>query len=308
MKEFIRDDGVALTLHPEIKTKILGRPSANPKYNWTDEDYKNGAKIKLERWKNRLAELNSLGVEIEGKRVLEVACGNGIDSILLALEPVKRVIGIDIRLPLQLSNKKGRRHRKLAKQVLAEVGQSSNLWKNLCDLPIFFTEADATNLIFGGDSFDLILSKSFLEHMIPLESALEEMHRVLAPGGLMYHVIDPYYWLRGCHAPALVDIPWAHARLSKEEYRRFVIEAYGAETGEKCCEWNDTLNHFTPRDYRAVFEASDFEIVSWKETKSAYAEEILDMHPNVLKTVTDGITRDALLCDSIRVLLRKKVS
>lgn len=305
MKEFIRDDGVALALHPEIKTSILGRPSANPKYNWADEDYIKGAKIKLERWKKRLAELNALGVEVKEKRILEVACGNGIDSILLALEPVKRVIGIDIRLPLHLTSKKGRRHRKLAKQVLTEAGQRSNLWKNLCELPIYFTEADATNLIFGNNSFDLILSKSFLEHMIPLEAALKEMHRVLAPGGLMYHVIDPYYWLRGCHAPALVDIPWAHARLSKDEYRRFVIEAYGNEAGEKSSEWDATLNHFTPREYRAIFDASDFEIVSWKETKSAYAEDVLDQHPEVLETIIDGVTHDDLLCDSVRVLLKK---
>ncbi|MCF6237025.1 MAG: methyltransferase domain-containing protein [Gammaproteobacteria bacterium] len=306
MKQFIRDDGVALALHPEIKSNILSRPSANPKHNWTDEDYINGAQIKLQRWKNRLAGLNSLGVELEGKRVLEVACGNGIDSILMALEPVKRVIGIDICLRLQLADKKGKRHRKLATEILAAVGKKPSLWENLCELPIYFTEADATNLVFDKNSFDLILSKSFLEHMIPLEAALEEMYRVLAPGGLMYHVIDPYYWLRGCHAPVLVDIPWAHARLSSDEFKRFVTETEGVETAEKRSKWNDSLNHFTPRDYRAIFEASDFEIVSWKEKKAAFVEDILEKHPDVLETLIDGISRDDLLCTGIKVLVKKK--
>lgn len=305
MKTFIRDDGVALTLHPEVKTNILARPSSNPKHHWAEQDYMNGAKTKLKRWKKRLAELNSLGVDIQHKRVLEVACGNGIDSMLLALEPVKQVIGIDMRLPLHMTNKKGKRHRNLAKHVLSAADQNPDLWESLCELPIYFTEGDATNLVFENNSFDLILSKSFLEHMIPLEAALKEMHRVLAPGGLMYHVIDPYYWLRGCHAPALVDIPWAHARLSKDEYRRFVIEAYGTDAGEKSCEWDATLNHFTPRDYRAIFDASDFEIISWKETKSAYAEDVLDQHPEVLETIINGVTHDDLLCDSVRVLLKK---
>jgi SAM-dependent methyltransferase len=228
MKEFIRDDGVVLKLDADLKKAILSRPSANPKSNWTDDDYALGAKTKLERWRQRRAELASLGVQLEGVRILDVACGNGIDCILLALEPVDSVIGIDLRLSLHLANKKGDRHRRLASEVLSAVSKGSDPWNALCKLPVCLVQGDATNLPFEPESFDLILSKSFLEHMIPIEAALSEMERVLVPGGLMYHVIDRYFWLRGCHAPGLVDIPWAHARLTPNEYRHFVAEYEGS--------------------------------------------------------------------------------
>src|SRR5438128_1513167 len=85
-----------------------------------------------------------------------------------------------------------------------------------------------TTLPFPGDRFDVLLSRSALEHIVPVERALAEMARVVRPGGVIHHAVDPYYWLRGCHKRGLVDIPWAHARLSLEDFDRFVTEREGA--------------------------------------------------------------------------------
>src|SRR5439155_162224 len=91
-----------------------------------------------------------------------------------------------------------------------------------------FIRADAATLPFPGGSFDVLLSRSALEHIVPVERALAEMSRVVRPGGVIRHAVDPYYWLRGCHKRGLVDIPWAHARLSLEDFDRFVTEREGA--------------------------------------------------------------------------------
>ena len=122
MQEFVREDGVVLKLDPDFKKGILSRPSANPKPHWTDEDYVAGARTKLERWRKRLSDFASMGLQIRGARVLDVGCGNGIDCLLLGLEPVQRVFGVDMRISLFLPGKKGARHRKLAKEVLKIVG------------------------------------------------------------------------------------------------------------------------------------------------------------------------------------------
>lgn len=305
MKSFLRDDGVELVLDPDLKRAILGRPSANPKSHWTDQDYALGARTKLERWRRRLARLHALNVRLDGARVLDLACGNGIDCILMGLEPVKSVIGMDLNLPLFAADKVGARHRRLAAEVLSAVGRPGDCWSAVCELPVCMAEGDARNLPFAPGSFDLILSNSFLEHVIPIEAALSEMHRVLAPGGFMYHVIDPYYWLRGCHAPGLVDIPWAHARLSPPEYRRFVVEHEGEQAAQARCEWLGSLNHFSLETYRGVFAASPFKILDWQEARSSLAEDALARHPHVLASVVPGVGREDLVCDSIRVLARK---
>ena len=104
----------------------------------------------------------------------------------------------------------------------------------------------------------------------------------------------------------MVDIPWAHARLSLAEFRRFVQMREGETRAEKACHQLETLNRFTLGQWRAVFEASAFEIRSWVVTQSSYAEEALAKNPEVLDGVLDGISRDDLVGGQIKVLARKK--
>src|SRR5439155_1404076 len=74
-----------------------------------------------------------------------------------------------------------------------------------------FVRADATRLAFPDACFDVLVSRSAMEHIAPVERALAEMARVVRPGGVIHLRVDPYFWLRGCHKRGLVDIPWAHA-------------------------------------------------------------------------------------------------
>jgi len=54
--------------------------------------------------------------------------------------------------------------------------------------------ADAANLPFEDDSFDLIFSSNVLEHVEKLDEAFAEMKRVLAPGGVMIHSMPTGTW------------------------------------------------------------------------------------------------------------------
>jgi hypothetical protein len=55
-----------------------------------------------------------------------------------------------------------------------------------------------------------------------------------------------------------------------------------------------------------VFDSSPFEIYSWRQTVSSYAEDELAKRPDVIDSVLQGVGREDLICDSIRVLARKK--
>ena len=96
-----------------------------------------------------------------GERALDVACGTGAVSRLLAgrVGPEGQVVGIDLN-PAMLA-----------------VAQSLGLAR------AEFREADATQLPFGDSEFDLAVCQQGLQFVPEPEAALAEMARVLRGGG-----------------------------------------------------------------------------------------------------------------------------
>jgi ubiquinone/menaquinone biosynthesis C-methylase UbiE len=101
-------------------------------------------------------------MELDGiGSVLEVGCGIGMVAAHLAERYGMKVNGTDYD-PEQVA---------LAKQKFPE---HQNLQ---------FQAADAANLPFGDNEFDMVLSFMVLHHIGKWEQALEEISRVLRPGG-----------------------------------------------------------------------------------------------------------------------------
>ena len=307
MKMFTRDDGRTLRAVKGFGERAhYWRPSVTPKANWSDEDYSLAADKKLGRWQKRLSEFSRAGVALDGAQVLELGCGAGIDCLLTGLQPVRQVVGIDLQLPLFEPSEKGERTRRMTRKVLDRLNVGGNIGEVLHRLPVSFATMDARRMPFPDDCFDFIWSRAALEHIIPVDKALTEMARVVRPGGLIYHSIDPYFWLRGCHKKGLVDIPWAHARLSLEEFRRFVTESEGEAKAVNRCRGLKTLNQFTLRHWRKIIEADPFEILEWKEEHSPFAESVLEQHPEVEDTLLEGVEPRDLIHGQINVWLRNK--
>ncbi len=107
-----------------------------------------------------LGELCELG---QGKRILDVGCGTGTNSIRLAEKFGCHVIGIDI------SEKMIERAK--------EKATSSNMTDN-----VEFMVGDAYHLQFQNDSFDVIIT-IFVSHLLDLHRAFKEFKRVLKVGG-----------------------------------------------------------------------------------------------------------------------------
>ena len=101
-------------------------------------------------------------VKVEAKQdFLEVGCGNGLVTKYLAQEYSASVTGIDVD-PQQIE------------LALKDVDGIENLR---------YLEADAADLPFGEDSFDVVLSFGVLHHIKNWLDALKEVKRVLKPGG-----------------------------------------------------------------------------------------------------------------------------
>ena len=97
-----------------------------------------------------------------GKRVLDVACGEGYGSALLA-RTAREVTGVDV--------------------APAAIAHARKEYAGLANAR--FAEASCTELPFADASFDLVVSFETLEHITGQERFLDEIARVLAPGGVL---------------------------------------------------------------------------------------------------------------------------
>ena len=307
-KVFVRDDGVPLRVVEGFRQRVRSAPrnSVQPKAEWSEADYEAAAEKKLRQSRGLLGELDRWGGSLNGASVLELGCGAGIDSLLFGLHPVDRVLGIDLEFPLSAPDDWGERARRLTRRVLQKAGVEEGIEATLRQRPVRFLPMDATRMDIPDASVDLLVSRATLEHIIPIEQALAEMARVVRPGGLLRHGIDPFFWLKGCHKRGVVDIPWAHARLHPGEFRRFVAETEGEAKAERRSRHLETLNQLTPRQWRALFEAAPFEILDWREPTSAFAQTVLEEHPDVPATLLEGVTTRDLVHCSIKVWLRRR--
>ena len=304
-RSFTRDDGRMIQVIPGFRDRVLSTPrvSVQPKPEWTDADYKAAAEKKVLHAEAFVKEFARFGGDLNGARLLEVGCGAGIDCLLIGTRNVRRVTGIDMSLPRFEAGEKGERTRRLLCEVERELGKPLDISQEH-ELPVSFAVMDARRMSFPDNSFDLIWTRAAMEHILPPGDALAEMARVVRPGGLMYHSIDPFFWLKGCHKGGLSDIPWAHARLNAAEYRRALEETAGRAKAEKCSRHLRTLNQLTPHEWRHAIERGPFEILEWTEESSPLAESLLGDQPEVLETTLLGLRREDLTCSQIKVWLR----
>lgn len=136
-----------------------------------------------------------------GRDVLEVGVGMGADHIEWARSGPRSLSGIDLT-PRAIENTANR---------LREYGLSSNL-----------RVSDAENLPFAEASFDIVYSWGVLHHSPDTPRAIQEVWRVLRPGGsarmMIYHKYSPvgyllwarYAFMRGRPFRSLDDIYFHH--------------------------------------------------------------------------------------------------
>jgi len=107
--------------------------------------------------------------QARGLKVLEIGCGLGTDGAQFA-EAGADYTGVDLtEAAVELARKRF----------------------ELFDLPGSFRTADAENLDFADESFDVVYSHGVLHHTPETGKAIQEIHRVLRPGGravvMLYH-------------------------------------------------------------------------------------------------------------------------
>ena len=104
-------------------------------------------------------------VDFEGKRVLDIGCGSGGNTLHLArTTPLAQITGFDVEEPVV----------RVATARAAEEGLAARAR---------FVREDPGPLPFEDGAFDVVFSKDSLLHIPDKDALAAEMYRVLAPGG-----------------------------------------------------------------------------------------------------------------------------
>lgn len=143
-------------------------------------------------------------------RILDVGCGDGITDLSIALRTgCEQLIGID---PFHGYDR--------LQEVMAENHLPSDAWpKNLS-----FAAEDGRKLPYRDSEFDVIISWGSVEHMAEgYLPALDEMRRVLKPGGLLFIHPGLYYSNFGHHLGEFSSEPFFHLKKPLEEVHRIVM-------------------------------------------------------------------------------------
>lgn len=142
---------------------------------------------------------------VENKRILEVACGRGGFSRLLASRGA-HIVGADFSISA------------------LRIGQQKLREREGPPFRAVLAQADAQNLPFAANSFDVVISCETIEHLRDPRAAVREMARVARPGGLLYLTTPNYLNLMGLYELyAKVRHPGGPAGLVQPLDRRYVF-------------------------------------------------------------------------------------
>jgi demethylmenaquinone methyltransferase / 2-methoxy-6-polyprenyl-1,4-benzoquinol methylase len=120
-------------------------------------------------WRARVARRLRMILDRHDAVVLDLCCGTGDLAFALARPNGARVIGADFS------------HAMLVRA--REKNPPSNPPNGFAMIPFF--EADALNLPFAGNSFDLVTTAFGFRNLANYEAGLREIERVLRPGGTL---------------------------------------------------------------------------------------------------------------------------
>jgi SAM-dependent methyltransferase len=174
-------------------------------------------------------------------------------------------------------------------------------------------KGDAEQLAFEDGSFELLVSMSTFEHILHVDRALAEMHRVLKPKGCVLLSFEPMWTCSyGHHLHHFGEVSrlvpdWAHLMWSRDEMREALATRWPADaplTLDAAVSWiydSDALNRLGIRATLQALRGSAL-AVEWIHS---LMDEPRDKEQLARAITATGLTGDELMTKGFSALLRR---
>lgn len=174
---------------------------------------------------------------VSGKRVVDLGCGDGYQSIALVKKYGCSVIGVD-------SNQ----------NTLRKAIENAND-QNISSKELSFVENISANML---NSFDVVLSQNSFEHFSNPANMLDEMGSLLNNSGIILLTFGPP-WLSpyGSHMHIFCKIPWINVLFSEEVVMK--VRSNFRSDGAKRYE-ESGLNKMTIAKFESIVSSSRLKI------------------------------------------------
>jgi SAM-dependent methyltransferase len=205
-------------------------------------------------------------ITLEGKRVADIGCGDGIIDLGLTLRGrPARLVGFDIEP--------------------TDVDELARLAKQRADLDrlpdeLFFATSGERSIPAADHSFDMVVSWSAFEHIADPVAMLKEIRRVLTHHGVLFIQLWPFY--DAAHGTHLVDwFPegFAQHRYTDEEIFARIRSAGDQELGSRLIDIYRTLNKITLDGLGAALRETGFRVakIALDAEQVHLPEEVADL-------------------------------
>ena len=186
----------------------------------------------------------------KNKDVLDIGCGAGGKSLYYLSLGANSVTGIDVVA----------KYKEEAYALQSELGLTG--FK-------FYVE-DASKMSFPDNSFDTVIMNDAMEHVAKPAEVLNEVYRVLKPGGKLYVNFPPYNHPFGAHLSDVIGIPWVHLFFSDKTlikgYKELVKDlpdgndriSFRINIDEKGTEYFSYINKMTIKRFKNLISNTDF--------------------------------------------------
>jgi SAM-dependent methyltransferase len=242
-------------------------------------------------------QINSYCGGLDGKSILELGCNIEGDFIgdVARCHRVREAVGINI--------------------VLSEIRQLSPILR--------LQPGDIRKMDFDDDHFDILISSSVFEHLHDFPLALQEMYRVLKPGGFVYSHYGPIWsgsyghhlWMQSKNGRVLtyhntILPPYCHLLMTPNQLENWLMGQHHPDA-HAITDYvfnSPEQNHLMFSDYEKLLRSSPFEVIFLK----GYDTELQQIYSSlttaeVFQRLAERYPadRDKFLYDGITVLLRK---
>lgn len=138
-------------------------------------------------------------LDFSNQAVLDIGSGLGANLNFIAAAGARQITALDIS-EQQLGSTK-----KMIRNAVTDRQKT-----------ISFVVADAANLPFENNSFSSMVAADTFEHIANLSGAMQELARVLKPGGHLYAYFPPFYAPWGAHMVNWITVPWCQVFFSEK--------------------------------------------------------------------------------------------